>query len=253
MKRALFGCLVVSGLGVGIYATARLAWADHLSRSQYLADRLRAVRLAPSATLYERLADRREQLGGDPLPDLQHAAALEPENAVWPLRVGLRAELAGDLDLAEQSYLRAVELSRLYQPRYLLAQYYFRRQNADRFREWSRAAFSTAYDDVGPLLDLCWRIQPDAGRLLELAPSRPEIAGQFLGFLARRHRASEGRSLALQLSASARAGDLPMLLEYCNQSLYDGDGGSATAVWNALCTRRLLPDRPLDEIGRAHV
>jgi len=100
-----------------MYWTARLAWADHLSQSQDLTARLKAVRLFPSATLYERLAEKREELGGDPLPDLEQAAALEPENARWRLRLGLRAELSGDLGLAERSYRQAARLSRLYQPR----------------------------------------------------------------------------------------------------------------------------------------
>jgi len=235
------------GLGLGMYWTARLAWADHLSQSQDLTARLKAVRLFPSATLYERLAEKREELGGDPLPDLEQAAALEPENARWRLRLGLRAELSGDLGLAERSYRQAARLSRLYQPRYLLAQYYFRRQNADQFGEWSRAAFATAYGDVAPLLDLCWRIEPDAEGLAGQAPSgRPEIASQFLMFLARHRQTGAARALALRLTATARSEDLPGLLEYCNQCLYEGDGASATGVWNALCLRGLLPDRALD-------
>ena len=44
----------------------------------------------------------------------------------------------------------------------------------------------------------------------------------------------------------ARSEDLPALLDYTNRCLYDGDGASATSVWNALCLRGLLPDRPLD-------
>ena len=234
-------------LGLGAYWTARLAWAEHLSRSSDLSSRVEAVRLCSSATLYERLAEKREELGGDPLPDLEQAVALEPENAAWRLRLGLRAEWSGDLGLAERSYREAARLSRQYQPRYLLAQYYFRRQNADLFGEWSRAAFATAYGDVAPLLDLCWRMQPNAQWLVEQSPAgRPEIASQFLLFLARRHQTGAGLSLALRLTATAKSEDLPALLEYCNQCLYEGDGASAAGVWNALCLRRLLPGRPLD-------
>ena len=197
--RALVSCGVVLGLGLGTYWTARLGWADHLSRSQDLTARLEAVRLFPSATLYGSLAEKREELGGDPLPDLERAAALEPENSQWQLRLGLRAEMSGDLGLAERSYRQAARLSRLYEPRYLLAQYYFRRQNADLFSEWSRAAFRTAYGDVAPLLDLCWRMRPDAEWLAGLSPSgRPEISSQFLLFLARHHQTGAARALALR-------------------------------------------------------
>ena len=60
----LLGCGFLFLLGLGTYWTARLAWADHLSRSVELSDRCEAVRLVPSATLYARLADKREDLGG---------------------------------------------------------------------------------------------------------------------------------------------------------------------------------------------
>lgn len=235
------------GLGLGTYWTARLTWADHLSRSVELSARRNAVRIFPSATLYERLAEKLEESGGDPIPDLERAVALEPENAAWRIRLGLRAELAGDYDLAERNLLKAADLSRLYQPRYLLAQYYFRRQNADHFQEWARAAFATAYGDIAPLLDLCWRLRPDAEWLGRQAPSgRPEIAGQFLLFLARRHQTGAARALAVTLAGEARREDLPALLEYCTRCLDDGNAAAAVDIWNALCARRLLPDGALD-------
>ena len=245
--RRLLSCGVVLGLGLGTYWAVRLAWADHLSRSQDLTAREQGVRLFPAATLYGRLAEKREEWGGDPVPDLERAAALEPENAEWRVRLGLRAELWGDLALAETSYLAAARLSRLYQPRYLLAQYYFRRQNADGFHAWSRAAFLTAYGDVTPLLDLCRRLEPDGEWLAGQAPGeRPEIAAQILLFLAGHQPSGAARGLALRLTAEAKPEHLPALLEYINRCVAAGDGGSATRVWNALCMRALLPDRPLD-------
>ncbi|HEY2019204.1 MAG TPA: hypothetical protein VGH38_37110 [Bryobacteraceae bacterium] len=240
-----FGFLLC--LAAGTYFTALLATADFLSRTSELTARQHAVRLFASPTLYDRLADKREESGDDPLPDLEEAARLDPENATRSLRLGLRAELSGDFDLAERSLLKAAAVSRLYQPRYLLAQYYFRRRNADHFWGWSRAAFATAPGDITPLLDLCWRMQPDAERLAELAPpGQPGIAGQFLLSLARHHETRAARSLASTLSAVARPDTLAVLLEYCNQCLREGDGVSATEVWNSLCRRRLLPDRILD-------
>ena len=247
--RRLLSCGVLLVLGLATYWAARLAWADHLSRGSDLTSRQRAVRLFPSATLYERLAEKREESGGDPLPDLQRAAELDPENAERRLRLGLQAELAGKLDLAERSLLQAAALSRIYQPRYLLAQYYFRRQNADCFWRWSREAFGKSYGDVGPLLDLCWRMRPDAEWLARLAPEgQPGIAGQFLLFLVNRRQAPAVRSLAVRLARAARREDLPVLLEYCNRCLYESLGEPATDVWNTLCRRRLLPDRALDPV-----
>lgn len=245
--RTLLGCGFLFCLGLGIYWAGRLAWADRLSRSASLSDRLDAVRLFPSATLYSRLAEKREESGGNSVSDLQQAVSLESENAAWRIRLGLRAELAGDYPLAEFHLRKAADLSRLYQPRYLLAEYYFRRQNADLFHKWAREAFATAYAGIGPLLDLCWRMQPDGESLVRQAPSgRPEIGAQFLQFLAQHHQARAARSLARTLAGEARREDLPSLLQYGDECLNRGDVVAAMDIWNALCARKLLPDEGLD-------
>ncbi|MBZ5619298.1 MAG: hypothetical protein LAQ69_11335 [Acidobacteriia bacterium] len=245
--RTLLSCGFLLLLVLGAYWAARLAWADHLSRSDKLADRLRAVELSPDATFYERLADKREELGGVPLPDLQRAVARDPANAVRLQRLGAGAELAGNFELAEASFLQAAALSRQYQPRYSLAQYYFRRQNADGFWRWSRAAFESAYGDITPLLDLGWRMRPDAEWLSQQALSqRPEVARQQLVFLVRHGQWRGTRKLALDLSKTAQAGDLPALMEYCDQSLSEGAAQTAIEVWDTVCHRGLLPYRPLE-------
>lgn len=234
-------------LAAAAYWAGLLGWADHLSRSSRMADRERAVRMAPGASLYERLADKIEETGGDPLPALAHAAELDPANAEHRMRVGLRAETAGQFDVAEWNLLAAARLSRLYQPRYLLAQYYFRRQNADGFFRWVHAAFDMAYGDVSPLLDLCWRMRPDAEWLRAQALSkRPEIARQYLVFLSRRQQMEAAEVLAGELAESAVAADLPPLLEFCDRSLAAGRPAQAVAVWNRLSASRLLPFEELD-------
>jgi hypothetical protein len=240
-------CSVVLALAAAAYWAGRLAWADHLSQSNRLAERQRAVRVARGASLYERLADKIEETGGDPLPALLHAAELDPANAEYRMRAGLRAETAGQLDVAEWNLRAAAQLSRLYQPRYLLAQYYFRRQNAGAFFRWAHAAFDIAYGDVSPLLDLCWRMRPEPEWLRAHALSRrPEIARQYLVFLSRRQQMDAAEVLGSQLSESAVAADLPVLLEFCDRSLAAGRPAHAVAVWNRLCASRLLPFETLD-------
>ena len=94
--RALPRCALWLALALSSYWALRLAWADHLSYGAELAGRERAVQLAPAAAFAERLAVRREELGGDCLPDSRRAAALDPENPEPLMRLGVRAELAGD-------------------------------------------------------------------------------------------------------------------------------------------------------------
>jgi hypothetical protein len=243
---------VLLAAGIGTYWSIRIAWADHLSMGNGLAERQRAVELLPSATFYERLADKREESGGNSLPDLECAASLDPVNAGLWLRLGLRAEFSGDLTLAEHSLLAGAARSRLYLPRYSLAGYYFRRKNADEFRRWSREALRTAYGDVAPLLDLCWRMRPEPDWLARQALSeRPEIARQFLMLLMQHRELEAAGNLASAMVPRALREDLPWLLAYCDLSLSEGRSPLPVRIWNGLCHRRLVPYGPLDP-SRGH-
>jgi tetratricopeptide (TPR) repeat protein len=237
-------------LALSSYWALRLAWADQLSTATELADRQRAVQLAPIPIFAERLATRREELGGDGLPDLLRAAALDPENPDRLMRLGLRAEMAGDYPLAEKSLLAAAARSRLYQPKYLLAQYFFRRQDADRFWPWARQSLEAAYGDAAPLFELCWRQRPDAAWLRANAiPPRRELARQYLAYLTSREQWTAASVEAHRLAGSAEQADLPGLLAYCDACLSRSDVHEAAEIWNALCNRRLLPHHPLDPAG----
>jgi len=210
------------------------------------------VLLAPGdATFYDRLADKIEDAGGDSLPVLRRAAELDPANAERRMRLGQRAELAGDLALAERSLLDAAGLSRLYQPKYLLAGYYFRRGNADLCIRWSHAALQIGAParDISPVLNLLDHLLDPPGMAAEGLREPPAAARQFLTFLVGHGRTAVARELARRLSQSSTSEDLPALLAYCNQSLADGNGQAPTEVWNALCQRRLVPYQPLDVPG----
>ena len=238
-------------LALSSYWAARLAWADHLSRDSQPEIRERALRLAPAVALFaERLADRREDLFSDSLADRRRAAELDPENADRLMQLGLRAELAGDDQLAEKSLLGAAKRSRLYQPKYLLAQYYFRRGEASRFWDWARSALETAYGDASPLFDLCWRMRPDAAWLSShVLPRRPAISRQFLTFLLEREQWEPALAEARKIAEIAQAEDRAALLDYCDARLARASATDSREIWNSLCQRRLLPDEPLD---RAH-
>ena len=245
--RKLLGCgalLLAACLAQWI---VRLAWADRLSRRASLADRQRAVKLWPAATLYQRLADQREQAGQNPLPDLERAASLDPANADRQMRLGVQAELAGDLDLAEGSLLAAADHSKLYQPRYLLAHYYFRRRNADGFWRWWSEALYAAYGDVAPLLDLAWRERPDGDWFAEYGNAQaPTVARQFLSFLVERGQTAAAGRMAVSLAGRGSIADLPPILGYCNLALSQGITQGPVNAWNLLCDRRLLSYSRLD-------
>lgn len=282
--RALLRCALWLALALSSYWALRLAWADHLSYGAALAGRERAVQLAPAAAAFAgRLAVRREELGGDWLPDLRRAAALDPENPERLMRLGVGAEQAGDYPLAEKSLLAAAARSRLYQPKYLLAQYYFRRQNADRFWPWARAALEAAYGDAAPIFELGWRLRPDATWLsANLIPPRREMVRQYLAYLTKREHWTAAAGAARQMLAGAEplagrpcafpsgnpaeappgctgqpgrdrvtgdSADRAELLAYGEARLSRGEVREAAEIWNAMCRRRLLAHGPLDPAG----
>jgi len=245
--RALVRGAAWLALALSSYWALRLAWADQLSRGAPLAGRERAFQLAPAAIFAVRLAGRREELGGDSLPDWRRASALDPENPEWLMRLALRAELAGDYALAEKSLLAAAARSRLYQPKYLLAQYYFRRQDAGLFWPWARAALETAYGDAAPVFELCWRMRPNAAWLsANIIPPRRAIARQYLAYLINREQWAAAAAAARRMLPAAQDADRAGLLAYCEARLSRADAREAAEIWNALCRRSLLPDEALD-------
>jgi tetratricopeptide (TPR) repeat protein len=228
------------------YRVILAAWTDQLSRSDSLNDRLRAVRLKASASTYQRLAEKRAQMGSDAIPDLRNAVALEPANAVLRLKLGWRAELVGNYVLAEANLLEAANLSRLYLPRFALAQYYFRRKDVDSYKKWSRAALDAAYGDVTPLLELEWYWRGDGEAMARQSTfERPLIARQQLAYLLHRGQMDSAREAASQLAARCQRADVPVLLEYCDTALSRGDGRGAMRVWNALSESGYTSDSSL--------
>jgi hypothetical protein len=163
---------------------------------------------------------------------------LEPENPARAERLALYAELSGDLDLAERGLLASAARSRMYQPRYLLAQFYFRRGNENAFWRWANRALDMAPDNVQPLLDLCWRTRP------EVTAGSPQIQRQWLTFLLRQHEDVAAYAQARRVAANATDGDRRVLLEYIDAALVKGESAEALEIWNALCRGRLLPYAP---------
>src|SRR5690242_16815482 len=126
--------LLLAALAVASYWSCRLAWADQLSRSADPVSVARAVRLAPgNEEFHLRVARALDKRGEDPTLALESAAALNPFDAgVW-MRLGLRAEMRGDFDGAERDLLQAARISRQFEPRWTLANYYLRRNDPASF------------------------------------------------------------------------------------------------------------------------
>jgi hypothetical protein len=211
----------------------------------------RAAELAPRRAQFQLgLAELAERAGGDPVAFLRQAALLSPADASIRIHLGLREEFAGRISEAEAQLIEAARLSRKYLPRWTLANFYFRQGCPEPFWDWARQALAVSYGDRTPLFELCWRLKPDPGFLLEKAiPSRRAVLSDFAWFLLDRGAPEAASPLLADLACTAEPGDRERLLAATDRLLEAGAERAAAELWNGLCRRGLLPYPPLDEPG----
>ena len=230
------------------YWSVRLAWADGLAHSDSAEQVQAALRLAPDNAIYWLHWTDLEQAHGESGGlGIVRATQADPYNAeVW-IRAGLQAEVTGDFVHAEQLFLRAARQSLQYEPRWTLANYYFRRSDPEHFWPWAKSALAWSYGDRELLFDLCWRMQPDADVILERAiPDRPAVLRDYLAFLLHHDRSDAAQAVVRKLEAQASEEDRPLLLDFANRMLNQQRWPAALSAWNALCLRKVVHYTPLD-------
>lgn len=226
------------------YWSIRFAYADHFAAERTRPSIERAISLASaSSEYYVRLAEADSRAA---LPAMERAAALNPLNSsVW-IEFAQVAEEHKDLELAEACLLRAAKVDKTFAPRWLLAEYYGRRGDQEKFWPAMRVALATSYDDVTPLFDTCWRLAPIAGTILGLViPDRADVERQYLDYVLAKKRLDLALPVALRLMAHANVETVPSLLAYCDRLLEKNEGRQALKIWNSLSSQRLLNYPPL--------
>jgi tetratricopeptide (TPR) repeat protein len=239
---------VVPAMAFMAYWPLRMAWADHLARASDAESVARAVRLSPGdADFRLKLAALQQAGGADPKAALAAAADLDPGNAETWIRLGVVAEMRGDLHTAEASLLEAAHASRQFGPRWALANYYFRRGDSRNFWRWTRASLVMGYGDMNPVFQLCWHRSQDAGPIFERAiPERREVLDAYVQFLLQEGRLAASEPVAAKLARLATTDDQWTLATWCDRQIDAGSVPAAVEVWNTLCARHLLPYAPVD-------
>jgi tetratricopeptide (TPR) repeat protein len=237
-----FAALVaLASLGTATYWTLRLAYADRLFHTGGSAAVARARELAPgNATYYTAAGDYSER------PVLEAAVALDPFYAQGWIELGLGAELAGDTARAEHLLLEAARVDKTYEPRWTLANFYFRRGDRQGLWRWAKKALEIAYQDQPPLFQLCWRMSSDPAEILSGAIlSQPRILAQYLSFLIQREDLDAAEAVGNLLAPQAGEAETPLLLYYCDRLLRKGRDRVALRFWNILCLRHRIDRQPL--------
>lgn len=219
---------------VGIVYSFRLARADYLFRQDTEPSIRAAIRLAPDAwQYYMRLAQLDAAHAQGLLTTSLH---LNRFDAQADVELGLQYEADGDLGRAEPQLLEAYDVDHTYLPRWTLANYYFRRGNMPAFWMWARSAAAMPADDIGALLELCWRASPDPQTLTaNLLNEKPEMLRQYIRFLSGKNEVEAIAVIAPHLlRAGDRQSDRPLLLAVVNQMIVSNDGPAANQLWQLL-------------------
>ncbi len=228
--------------------TVRMALADYQFRRDTLAGTQSAIRLEPdNAAYYVRLAAAIPE--EDPAGSgraLERAVALNPWDSRTWVELGLRAEADDDFGPAERFLLRAARVDQQFLPKWSLANYYFRRGDSGKFWFWARQAAGTAYGDLAPLFNLCWKVSSDAAlieRRLDLRQA--DVEANYLAYLSAHNRMEPLLGMAMRLLRWNRAVDLPQLLSTSERLIADNRPNQAVQLWNGLAELHGIPFQEL--------
>lgn len=129
------------------------------------------------------------------------ALGLNPRlSSAW-IQMGLDAEAGGNLAAAEIELLRAARVDRQYVPAWTLANFYFRRGDAENFWLWARKAAAMTFDDYRPLLRLADVLEPSSREVATRLGDSPPLLRAYMDVLI-----GAGRLDAAQEIASLLAG-----------------------------------------------
>ena len=251
------GLIAVSGmllLGWEAFYSVKLAVADRIAKTSTEEGFKRASHLLPGNSFYHFALseyDPDPNADAEGLRELERALTLNPRETLAWIALGLRAESAGDYVKAEKSFQMAARIDRQFGPRWILVNYYFRRQEREKFWRWAYASAEMTDSDLTPLFELCWRVTDDATTVLTRAiPDNPNIQRQYLGFLLRENRLRAAEPVAERLLASPSREDTENLLTYTDRLLADWATSArnlptALKIWNSLANHSLIPYQAL--------
>ena len=231
----VLGCFALLGLALAAFFSFRLAQASAEFGRGSPESVAHALEILPRNTDYLSLrALQLEYDGGNAAPLLERAAALSPLSSAPRIRLGLAAETRGDFPAAERWLLEAARVDHQFEPRWTLANFYFRRARAAEFWKSMRAALEVSYGDRTPAFDLCWRLSQNAQEIFERAiPEQSDVLGAYLAYLLGGHRDAAG-PVAVKLAAMRDPAYTGLLEAACDALLDIGNAGDAREVWRLL-------------------
>jgi tetratricopeptide (TPR) repeat protein len=224
------------GFAAAAWWSVRLACADAAFHKGTPAEVARAIELEPENAVYlSTLALQAEYSGQDSTPLLEEVAALNPRASAPRIRLGLAAELRGDIAGAERWLLEAFSVDRQFETRWTLANFYFRQGRQNDFWTWMHSALEMSYGDRAAAFNLCWQQTTDAPTILDRAiPDSHDVIASYLAYVLQQQRKTAIAGAASRLAENRRTGDLPLLYAATDALLDTGEAPAAASLWQAL-------------------
>lgn len=244
--------LVIAAAVVCTYWSIRFAAADWLAQREQLPSALRAVALASGDEAYLReTAQLADESNGDGAFYYQQAVKANPYASYDWNQLGLHAERAHQFKQAETDLLTAAHYDNLFEPRWALANYYFRRGDMPAALRWIRKSLEIADIGFPGIFRLCWEISSDPAIILhDAVPDRPLVLAQYLLFLGATNRLDAATPVALRLLPIAGSEQVGPLLNYCDAAIAAGRVNDSISVWNGLSERKLIARGPVTSNGQ---
>lgn len=219
------------------YWSLRFAIADYRSKSDSILERERATRLAPGNSWYwTSLATMQQQHGLDAIPAFRAAVEVSPRNWKAWMDLGLQEEINGNYAAAERDLLHATEVSREYIPRWTMANYYFRRNDPERFWPWARKSLELSSGELQAIFRMCWTLnRGEDPQIHNVIPERPAVLDQYLGWLTNESKFEAASKVVDRLPKEIT----PNVRYLWDHEIDAGNFGAAASVWNRMLMNRL--------------
>jgi hypothetical protein len=233
--RRVLGCFALLGLALAAFFSFRLSQASAEFSRHSPESVARALEILPHNFDYLSLrALQLEYDGENSAPLLERAAAIGPLSSAPRIRLGLAAETRGDFPMAERWLLEAARVDHQFEPRWTLANFYFRQAREVEFWKWMRAALEVSYGDRARAFDLCWRVSQNAQEIFERAiPGEPDVLSAYLVYVLSHHRDAAG-TVAVKLAAMRDPAFIALLDAACDSLLDSGNAADTREVWRLL-------------------
>ena len=207
----------------------RLAYADYLARSGDPAKIAKAVALFPSNPDFQAKAG-----------NLRKSLELNPYQSAGWIELSAQAEAAGNLASAERHLLKANEVDAMFDPRWAIANFYFRQDRKEEFWKWLSLALERSYGDRTALFQLAWRSGESARAIASHLRPSGEALVRYVEFLTRENNLDAAAESALVLLRSGdHSGNAPALA-LCDRLVREGKSEPAIALWNACLPAKAL-------------